>query len=84
MYGQRADSRNGIYRMLHEAVEKHSITYHGSGEAIREYIHVEDAARMSVQVLEPERELRLVAALEQVELAQPEQLVLAREQVPEK
>lgn len=54
LYGQRADSRNGIYRMLHEAVEKHSITYHGSGEAIREYIHVEDAARMSVQVLEPE------------------------------
>jgi UDP-glucose 4-epimerase len=40
--------------MLHEAVEKHSITYQGSGEAIREYIHVEDAARMSVQVLAPE------------------------------
>lgn len=54
LYGRRADFRNGIYRMLHEAVEKHSITYHGSGEAIREYIHVEDAARMSVQILEPE------------------------------
>ena len=54
LYGRRADARNGIYRMLHEAVEQHSITYHGSGEAIREYIHVEDAARMSVQVLSPE------------------------------
>ncbi|MEO6562268.1 MAG: NAD(P)-dependent oxidoreductase [Nitrosospira sp.] len=54
LYGRRADARNGIYRMLHEAVEQHSITYHGSGEAIREYIHVEDAARMSVQVLAPE------------------------------
>lgn len=54
LYGRRADSRNGIYRMLHEAMEKHSITYHGTGEAIREYIHVEDAARMSVQVLAPE------------------------------
>ncbi len=54
LYGRRADARNGIYRMLHEAVERHSITYHGSGDAIREYIHVEDAARMSVQVLEPE------------------------------
>jgi UDP-glucose 4-epimerase len=54
LYGRRADARNGIYRMLHEAVERHSITYHGSGEAIREYIHVEDAARMSVQVLAPE------------------------------
>ncbi len=54
LYGRRTDARNGIYRMLHEAVEKRSITYKGSGEAIREYIHVEDAARMSVQVLAPE------------------------------
>ncbi|SES93721.1 UDP-glucose 4-epimerase [Nitrosospira multiformis] len=54
LYGRRADARNGIYRMLYEALEQHSITYHGSGEAIREYIHVEDAARMSVQVLGPE------------------------------
>lgn len=54
LYGRRADARNGIYRMLHEAVASHSITYRGTGEAIREYIHVEDAARMSVQVLAPE------------------------------
>ncbi len=54
LYGRRTDARNGIYRMLHEAMEKHSITYQGSGEAMREYIHVEDAARMSVQVLAPE------------------------------
>jgi UDP-glucose 4-epimerase len=54
LYGRRADARNGIYRMLYEAVARHSITYHGTGEAIREYIHVEDAARLSVQVLAPE------------------------------
>ena len=54
LYGRRSDRRNGIYRMLHEAAEKRSITYGGSGEAIREYIHVEDAARMSVQILAPE------------------------------
>ncbi|SFW11132.1 NAD(P)-dependent oxidoreductase [Nitrosovibrio sp. Nv17] len=54
LYGRRADARNGIYRMLHEAVAQRSITYHGTGEALREYIHVEDAARMSVQVLAPE------------------------------
>lgn len=54
LYGRRADKRNGIYRMLQEAVEQHSITYKGSGESMREYIHVEDAARMSVQVLAPE------------------------------
>ena len=54
LYGRRSDKRNGIYRMLHEAVAHHSITYKGSGEALREYIHVEDAARMSVQILAPE------------------------------
>ena len=51
LYGRRTDDRNGIYRMLHEAIEQRSITYKGSGEAIREYIHVEDAARMSVQAV---------------------------------
>jgi hypothetical protein len=43
-----------LNRMLFEAVNQHTITYRGSGEAIREYIHVEDAARLSVQVLAPE------------------------------
>ena len=54
LYGRRSDRRNGIYRMLHEAIMHHTITYRGSGNAMREYIHVEDAARLSVQVLAPE------------------------------
>jgi UDP-glucose 4-epimerase len=54
LYGRRSDKRNGIYRMLHEAIQQRTITYHGNGEAIREYIHVKDAARMSVQVLAPQ------------------------------
>ncbi len=54
LYGRRSDQRNGIYRMLHEAIKHRSITYKGSSNAMREYIHVEDAARMSVQILEPE------------------------------
>jgi UDP-glucose 4-epimerase len=54
LYGCRSDGRNGIYRMLEEAVRNGSITYQGSGEALREYIHVTDAARMSVQILADE------------------------------
>ncbi|MCB1984849.1 MAG: NAD(P)-dependent oxidoreductase [Burkholderiales bacterium] len=54
LYGRRSDQRNGIYRMLHEAITHRSITYKGSGNAMREYIHVEDAARLSVQVLAQE------------------------------
>jgi UDP-glucose 4-epimerase len=54
LYGRRADERNGIHILLKQALEKKSITYDGSGDAMREYIHVTDAARLSVQVLAPE------------------------------
>lgn len=51
LYGRRADERNGIYRLLKDALEKKAITYSGSRAAMREYIHVKDAAKLSVQVL---------------------------------
>ena len=54
LYGRRADARNGIYRLLSEALEKKTITYVGSREAMREYIHVIDAAKLSVQILDNE------------------------------
>jgi UDP-glucose 4-epimerase len=54
LYGRRADERNGIYGLLKQAVEKKTIYYEGSGEALREYIHVTDAAKLSVQILAEE------------------------------
>lgn len=54
LYGPRADTRNAIYRFVKEAMEKGSITYYGTPEALREYIHVEDAAHCSVEILKPE------------------------------
>ena len=54
LYGRRADSRNGIYRLLKQALEQRAIAYQGSDEAMREYIHVRDAARLSVQILAEE------------------------------
>lgn len=54
LYGRRADDRNGIHMLLKQALEKKSITYGGSGDAMREYIHVTDAARLSVKILAPE------------------------------
>lgn len=51
LYGRRADKRNGIYRLLHDAITKKKIVYPGSGEELREYIHVEDAAASSVAIL---------------------------------
>lgn len=56
LYGPRADSRNGIYSCLRQALSERRITYFGSGEEVREYIHVKDAARLSVECLLPEYE----------------------------
>lgn len=54
LYGARADDKNAIFRFITEALTKGSITYYGSPEALREYIHVEDAALTSVELLKPE------------------------------
>lgn len=54
LYGPRADCRNAIYRFVREALETGSITYYGTPDALREYIHVEDAALSSVEILKPE------------------------------
>lgn len=51
LYGRRADEKNGMYKLLKQALEKKSITYEGDSDATREYIHVKDAARLSVQIL---------------------------------
>lgn len=54
LYGPRADSKNAIYRFIKEALETGSITYYGTPDALREYIHVEDAALSSVEILKGE------------------------------
>lgn len=51
LYGRRADDRNSVHRFLAEALRDGRIKYYGTGEEIREYIHVADAARCSVDVL---------------------------------
>ncbi len=50
-YGPRADSKNSIYRYLKQAVEEEKITCGGTGDEIREYIHVKDIARLSLSIL---------------------------------
>ncbi len=54
IYGRRADKRNSVYRYLQQAIKEHAITVPGDGDALREYIHVQDAARASEQILTPE------------------------------
>ncbi|MCB1305458.1 MAG: NAD(P)-dependent oxidoreductase [Leptospiraceae bacterium] len=54
LYGPRADSRNAIYRYIRSAMEEGRISVDASGEEIREYIHVRDAAKVSARILSPE------------------------------
>jgi UDP-glucose 4-epimerase len=53
LYGPRADASNGVYRLLRTAMVEGRLSYSGAPDDIREYIHVEDAARLSVDVLDP-------------------------------
>ena len=51
LYGPRADMRNGIYRFVRQAMESGKISYYGTARALREYIHVHDAADCTVEIL---------------------------------
>jgi UDP-glucose 4-epimerase len=54
LYGPRADSSNGMYRIVKKALETGLLEYEGSPDSLREYIHVEDAALASVAALSDE------------------------------
>lgn len=60
LYGPRADERNFIYSILKEALTEGKISRYGDGEELREYLHVLDAARGSVEILSDEFENQYV------------------------
>ncbi len=51
LYGPRADLSNGLFRLVRNALQTGVLRYEGSPDTMREYIHVEDAARASVTAL---------------------------------
>ena len=48
LYGPRSDETNGLYRIVKLALETSEVSYKGGADSMREYIHVDDAARASV------------------------------------
>lgn len=52
LYGPRADEANGVYRLLKQAMEVGKVQHRGSPQDKREYIHVLDAAKLSVDILD--------------------------------
>ena len=54
LYGPRADEKNSIYRYLNEMLKARYLKCDGTGDEMREYINVQDAARLSVEILDDE------------------------------
>lgn len=53
LYGPRAQEWNGLKRYVSQLVKYGKLDYWGSGNERREYIHAIDAARLSVDILDP-------------------------------
>ena len=51
MYGPRTDLKNGLYKIVYDALSKKRAIYRGTKRAVRSYIHVKDAAKISVDIL---------------------------------
>lgn len=60
LYGPRADEKNYVHKILKQAITEDKITSLGTRDDLREYIHVEDAARYSIEVLAKEFENQYV------------------------
>ena len=56
LYGPRAQNWNGVRKYVEKIIKNGSIEYVGSGVERREYIHVLDAAKLSVNILDEEYE----------------------------
>jgi len=54
LYGPRSGETNWVHRVLKQALLEGKISRNGDGEELRDYIHVLDAARLSVDALAPE------------------------------
>lgn len=54
LYGPRSNEDNWIFNILRQALREGKIVRQGDGNELREYIHVQDAARLGVDVLDDE------------------------------
>ena len=51
LYGDRSNKNNGIYNYLHQAITTGKIEYIGSKNSVRNYINVQDAASVCVELV---------------------------------
>ena len=51
LYGPRSNYQNGLYKIVYDYLKNKHISYFGSKNTIREYIHIRDAATSCVDIL---------------------------------
>jgi len=84
LYGPRAQEWNGVQRYLSQAIKEGKIEYPGTGEEKREYIHVLDAARLSMDVLGDEFKNKYITITGGDSLSSRELLEMIREMLDNK
>ena len=62
LYGPRAQEWNGLRRYVRQVIQEGRLDYEGTGNERREYIHVRDAARLSVDVLDNQHRNQAITA----------------------
>ena len=79
LYGLRADESNWIYYILKKALTERKIIRYGDGQELREYIHVQDAARCSIDILGDEYKNQSVIISGQQQIKICDLLVMIKE-----
>ena len=51
LYGERSDNSNGVTSIINRAINTGEVSYPGSKNSVREYIHINDAAKASADIL---------------------------------
>ena len=52
IYGPRSNLKNGLLKIVYDAVKKRKLIYRGTQKAVRSYFHVSDAAKASADILQ--------------------------------
>jgi UDP-glucose 4-epimerase len=84
LYGPRSDERNYIYQIIKQAIKTGEIISFGEGNDLREYIHVQDAARYSVEILNKEFENQYVILTGNQPMRRKDLLIMIKEMMDNK
>tara|TARA_B100000963_G_scaffold46529_1_gene34870 strand:+ start:2479 stop:3384 length:906 start_codon:yes stop_codon:yes gene_type:complete len=60
IYGPRSNLKNGLLKIVFDSLNKKKLIYRGTKKAVRSYIHVKDAAKSSVEILNKKYKNRIV------------------------